>query len=482
MSSEIQSNNSAAPAEQSGAGTIASGDNGQNGRPQRSAWSGKLAFILAGAASAVGLGNLWRFPTLAAKYGGGMFILTYFVLAFTFGISLLLLETALGRKTKLSVIDAFSSLNRKWKFAGVLAAAVPFIITPYYCVIGGWVTKYLTSYIVEPGNVSGSDFFGNFISSPVASYVFMLIFMAICFVVVGLGVKNGIEKANYVMMPLLLIMAVGISIFVLMQPGAIEGAAYYLIPDFSKFSPELVINALGQMFYSLSLAMGIMVTYGSYLNKKENLTESVASIAGFDLVVSFLAGLMIVPAAFLALGLSEGGVMAAGPSLMFVTLPTVFEGMGSAVQIVGAVFFVLVLFAALTSAISLVEACTSIVADANRWSRKKALAVVAAVVVVVGCIVNAGYNGLSWIEPMGPGTQILDFFDFLSNSVLMPIVALLTCIFVGWIIKPKAIIDEVRVSSKFKLAPAWKVMIKYIAPILIIIILLSNIIPMIFPA
>lgn len=449
-----------------------------DGRPQRSVWSGKIAFILAGAASAVGLGNLWRFPTLAAKYGGGMFLLTYLVLCFTFGVSLLLLETALGRKTKLSVIDAFSSLNRKWKFAGILAAAVPFIITPYYCVIGGWVTKYLASYVVEPGNVSADGFFTGFITSPVASYVFMLVFMAICFTVVGLGVKNGIEKANYVMMPLLLVMAVGIAIFVLVQPGAVEGAAYYLIPDFSKFSPELVINALGQMFYSCSLAMGIMVTYGSYLSKKENLTQSVASIAGFDLIVSFLAGLMIVPAAFLVLGLGEGGVMAAGPSLMFVTLPGVFDSMGSAAQIVGAVFFLLVLFAALTSAISLVEACTSIVADANKWSRGKALAVVAVVVVVVGCIVNAGYSGLSWIEPMGEGSSLLDFFDFISNSVLMPIVALLTCIFVGWIIKPKTIIDEVRASSKFKLAGAWTAMVKYIAPILVLVILLTNIIPM----
>ena len=446
-------------------------------------WSGKLAFILAGAASAVGLGNLWRFPTLAAKYGGGMFILTYFVLAFTFGISLLLLETALGRQTKLSVIGAFSSLRKRWKFVGVLAALVPFIITPYYCIIGGWVTKYLASYVAEgAGAVAADGFFTGFITDPVFTYVFMIIFMLICIGVVALGVKNGIEKANMVMMPLLLIMAVGISIFVLMQPGALEGAAYYLIPDFSKFSPDLVINALGQMFYSLSLAMGIMVTYGSYLDKKENLTQSVASIAGFDLVVSFLAGLMIVPAAFMALGLGDGGTMNAGPSLMFVTLPGVFEGMGGAAQIIGIVFFVLVLFAAATSAISLIEACTSIIQDGTHWSRGKSLFAFSVFVIAAGCFINAGYNVLIWMEPLGPGTQLLDFFDFLSNSVMMPIVALLTCIFVGWIIKPKEIIDEVRVSSKFAAAGAWTVMIKYIAPILVIVILVANVLPMIFPA
>ncbi|MBQ9002927.1 MAG: sodium-dependent transporter [Eggerthellaceae bacterium] len=444
---------------------------------ERSVWSGKLAFILAGAASAVGLGNLWRFPTLAAKYGGGMFIFTYFVLAFTFGISLLLLETALGRHTKLSVIGAFSSLRKRWKFVGVLAAAVPFIITPYYCIIGGWVTKYLASYVAQGADAVAVDgFFTSFITDPVFTYVFMLIFMLLCLGVVALGVKNGIEKANFVMMPLLIVFAVGIAIFVLMQPGAAEGAAYYLIPDFSKFSPELVINALGQMFYSLSLAMGIMVTYGSYLDKKESLTQSVASIAGFDLLVSFISGLMIVPAAFLALGLAEGGTMSAGPSLMFVTLPAVFNGMGGAATFVGIVFFVLVLFAAMTSAISLIEACTSIVQDGTHWSRKKSLIVTGIVLIVAGCFINAGYNALIWIEPLGPGTQLLDFFDFLSNSVMMPIVALLTCVFVGWVIKPKVIIDEVRASAKFSLAGAWTVMIKYIAPILVVAILVWNVI------
>ncbi len=452
--------------------------NGKSGTHHitRSAWSGKMGFILAGAASAVGLGNLWRFPTLAAKYGGGMFIFTYFVLAFTFGISLLLLETALGRHTKLSVIGAYSKLNSRWKFVGVLAAAVPFIITPYYCIIGGWVTKYLCSYVAEGADaVAAEGFFTSFITDPAFTYVFMIVFMLLCIGVVALGVKNGIEKANMIMMPLLLVMAIGVAIFVLMQPGAVEGAAYYLIPDFSKFSPELVINALGQMFYSLSLAMGIMVTYGSYLDKKESLTQSVASIAGFDLLVSFLSGLMIVPAAFMALGLAEGGTMSAGPSLMFVTLPMVFEGMGGAATVIGIVFFVLVLFAAATSAISLIEACTSIIQDGTGWSRGKSLGLCAAFVIVAGCFINAGYNVLIWIEPLGPGTQLLDFFDFLSNSVMMPIVALLTCIFVGWIIKPKAIIDEVRASSKFSLAGPWTAMVKYIAPVLVVVILGWNI-------
>ena len=441
----------------------------------RSAWSGKWAFILAAAASAVGLGNMWRFPYLAAKYGGGTFLLTYLVLVFTFGVSLLLLETALGRKTGQSAIGAFKQFGKKYAFIGVLASTVPFIITPYYCIIGGWVTKYAAAYLINGPEAlaDGGDFFTGFITSNTESFLWMLLFMAIVFIVVSLGVKGGIEKANLIMMPTLIVMAIAIAVYTLTQPGAIDGALYYLVPDFSKFSPELVIGALGQMFYSLSLAMGIMITYGSYLDRKSSLTQSVTRIGCFDVGVSFLAGLMIVPAAFVAMGSGEAVAANSGPSLMFVILPTVFADMGGAATVVGFLFFLLVLFAALTSAISLTETCTSIVQDGAGWSRKKALCAVIGVVTVAGIFVNLGYNGLSFIEPMGEGTTLLDFFDFISNSVIMPIVALLTCIFVGWIIKPKAIVDEVKISSEFKVEKAWTVIIKYVAPVLVVVILVA---------
>ncbi len=442
---------------------------------KRASWSGKWAFILAAAASAVGLGNMWRFPYLAAKYGGGTFLITYLVLVFTFGVSLLLLETALGRKTGQSAIGAFSSFGKKYTFIGVLASAVPFIITPYYCIIGGWVTKYAASYLGAGADAlaDGGGFFTSFITSNVESYVWMLVFMILVFVVVGLGVKGGIEKANLVMMPALIIMAIAIAIYTLTMPGAVDGALYYLTPDFSKFSPELVISALGQMFYSLSLAMGIMITYGSYMRKQDSLTSSVVRIGGFDIGVSFLAGLMIVPAAFVAMGSGEAVASNAGPSLMFITLPGVFADMEGMAAVIGFVFFLLVLFAALTSAISLTETLVSIVQDGLKCTRAKALGIVIAFVVIVGAFINAGYNGLAFIEPLGAGTSLLDFADFFSNSVLMPIVALLTCIFVGWIVKPKTIVDEVRISAPFKAAGAWSIMIKYIAPVLVIIILVA---------
>ena len=447
----------------------------ESASPARASWSGKWAFILAAAASAVGLGNMWRFPYLAAKFGGGTFLLTYLVLVATFGLSLLLLETALGRHTRQSVIGAFSHFGKKYIWIGILAAVVPFIITPYYCIIGGWVTKYMVAYITNgPAALAdGGTFFTGFISSNVESYVWMLIFMALVFFVVALGVQGGIEKANRIMMPALIVMAVAIAIYTLTMPGAVEGALYYLTPDFSKFSPELVIGALGQMFYSLSLAMGIMITYGSYMRKQDSLTSSVVRIGGFDLGVSFIAGLLIVSAAFVAMGSGDAVAAKAGPSLMFVTLPTVFVDMGGMATFIGFLFFLLVLFAALTSAISLVETLVSIVHDGLQCTRAKALGIVIAFVVIAGAIINAGYNGLSFIEPLGAGSSILDFADFISNSVLMPIVALLTCVFVGWIVKPKTIIDEVRISSKFSAAGAWTIMIKYIAPVLVIIILVA---------
>ena len=445
---------------------------------KRASWSSKWAFVLAAAATAVGLGNMWRFPYLAAKYGGGTFLITYLILVATFGLSLLLLESALGRTTRKSAIGAYSHFGKKFLWIGVLVSLVPFIITPYYCIIGGWVTKYAVAYLTAgPAALAdGGTFFSAFMTSNVESYLWMGIFMALAFCVVGFGVEKGIERVNSVLMPALIVMALGIAIFVLTLPGALEGAAYYLVPDFSKFSAELVINALGQMFYSLSLAMGITITYGSYMRKQDSLTTSVTQIAGFDFGVSFLAGLAIVPAAFVAMGSAEAVATKSGPSLMFITLPQVFNTLDTTVAtIVGFVFFLLVFFAALTSAIGLTEACVSIVQDGMHWPRRQAFVAVVAVVVVLGIFVNAGYNVLSGIQPLGEGSSLLDFFDFISNSVLMPIVAFLTCILIGHVVGTKVIADEVGLSAKFTGEKLHRVMIKWVAPILLVVILVAQV-------
>lgn len=435
---------------------------------ERGSFTNKLGFVLAAAGSAVGLGNLWRFPYLAAKYGGGIFLLVYLVLAVTFGFALMITEIALGRKTRLSAVGAYGSLDKRFRGLGYLACAVPFIITPYYCIIGGWVLKYFVVFLTNHAGTAANDtFFNEFIAQPAAPVIYFLIYMLLGVIVVILGVDSGIEKASRIMMPVLIVMTVFISIFSVTQPGAMEGVIYYLKPDFSRFNATTVLAAMGQLFYSMSLAMGIMITYGSYMKKDAHLEQSVRQIEIFDTGVAFMAGLMIIPAVFAFSGGSEEA-LGKGPSLMFVTLPKVFESMKFG-TLIGAVFFLLVLFAALTSSISLTETLVSIVTDKFGWSRKKAAFIIMIFLIAVGIPVSLGFGVWSFIAPLG--MTLLDFFDFISNSVLMPIVAFLTCIFVGYVIKPKVIIEEAEVNGEFKFKRFYTVIIKYIAPVCLVAIL-----------
>ncbi len=438
---------------------------------ERSSFTGKIGFVLAAAGSAVGLGNIWRFPYLAAKYGGGIFLLTYLVLAVTFGFALMITEIAIGRKTGLSAIGAFKKLDKRFSFIGWLGALIPVIILPYYSVIGGWVTKYLWTFLSGGGSeaAKGMDYFGSFIAQPVEPLFWFLIFLGITAVVVFFGVEKGVEKVSKIMMPILVFLSMVIAIYSMFLPGAMEGVLYYIKPDFSKFSVELVLGAMGQLFYSMSLAMGIMITYGSYMKKDVSIESSVHQIEIFDTGIAFLAGLMIVPATYV---FSGGGNMNAGPGLMFGTLPQVFEGMPAG-HFVGALFFLLVLFAALTSSISLMETVVSIVQDKLRWSRPLSCLVVFAGALLLGAPSSLG-NGL-WSNIKLIGMDILTFFDFISNSVMMPIVALLTCVFVGYILKPQSIIEEIEISSPFRAKTLFTVVIKYIAPICIVLILISSV-------
>lgn len=435
---------------------------------QRGSFSNKLGFVLAAAGSAVGLGNLWRFPYLAAKYGGGIFLLVYLILAVSFGFVLMITEIALGRKTRLSTIGAYEALNKKFRFLGYLSSAVPFIITPYYCVIGGWVLKYLTVFLCnQTSEAVADDFFGNFIAQPVAPVIFFVIYVTAGVIIVRFGVEKGIEKASRVMMPILVVISIIISVFSIMQPGAIEGVKYYLLPDFSRFNATTVMAAMGQLFYSMSLAMGIMITYGSYMKKETNLEQSVRQIELFDTGIAFMAGLMIIPAVFAFSGGSEEA-LGKGPGLMFITLPKVFDNMAFGTAI-GAIFFLLVLFAALTSSISLTETLVSIVSDKFGWSRKKSCWIILAFLIAVGVPVSLGFGVWSFIAPLG--MSLLDFCDFVSNSVMMPIVAFLTCIFIGYVVKPKIIIEEVEENGTFKFKKFYEIIIKYVAPICLVGIL-----------
>ena len=449
---------------------------------KRASWSGSLAFVLAASASAVGLGNFWRFPYLAAKYGGGLFIAMYFILSLTLGFTLLITEIAIGRYSKQSQLTAFDKIGHpRWNFLGVLATIVPLFILPYYNVIGGWVVKYFTAYVKVLAGGGGlenpQEFFNAFIASPWDPFVCMTIFSVATYVVILIGVKNGIEKANLVMMPVLLLMACGIAIYVATLPGAAEGIKFYLVPDFSNCDnlAKVVLGAMGQMFYSLSLAMGIMITYGSYMRRCDSVPKASVRIVAADTFVATLAGCMIIPVVVMFAMSSGGGRAAidAGPGLMFVTLPKVFACLGPAGIWVGFVFFVLVLFAALTSAISMTEACVAAVCDYFRINRLASVVVVGVWSIALGSVSAFGYGRWSDFKPCG--LPALEFFDA-SMNVLTPIVAALICIFAGWVLRPKRILAECRRDGSavgFKLF--YVVMVKFIAPLLVLAILVSEI-------
>ena len=441
---------------------------------ERSSFSGKLGYVLAVAGSAVGLGNIWRFPYLAAKYGGGIFLLVYLILMLTFGYVLIVSETTLGRLTRKSPVGAFGKFGKSlpFKIGGWVNAIIPMLIIPYYSVIGGWVFKYLFEYLRGSTDALAEDsYFTGFITAGASVEVWFLIFTLVVLLIIVAGVEHGIEKVSKMMMPVLVILAVVVSIYSVTRPGALEGVKYFLIPNFDNFSWMTIVAAMGQMFYSLSIAMGILYTYGSYMKKDVDIEQSTSQIEVFDTAIAFLAGLMIIPAVFSFFN-GDPEKLKAGPSLMFITLPKVFASMGMG-RIIGIVFFLLVLLAALTSAISLAESCVSTLEDQLGWKRNIASVVIGIIIVVLGSFSALGFGMLDFVQILG--MSILDFFDFLTNSLMMPIAALSTCILIVYVVGVDKIVEEVETSSKFKRKGIYKFFIKYLAPICILIILVSSI-------
>ena len=451
-------------------------------KEKRASWSGSIAFVLAASASAVGLGNLWRFPYLAAKYGGGVFIAVYLLLSLTLGFTLLVTEIALGRYSRQSQLTAFRQLGHpRWNFLGVLSTIIPLFILPYYNVIGGWVVKYFAAYVKLVSGSGGLEnpqaFFESFIAAPWDPFVCMLLFTVVTCAVIIIGVKNGIEKANLVMMPILLVMACCIAVYVAMLPGAGEGIRFYLIPDFSSCDNigKVVLGAMGQMFYSLSLAMGIMITYGSYMRRCDSVPKASVRIVAADTFVAVLSGFMIIPVVVMFATASGGGRAAidAGPGLMFVTLPKVFASLGPAGIWIGFLFFVLVLFAALTSAISMTEACVAAVCDFFRIKRIFSVLLVCVWSVALGAVSAFGYG--RWADFKPCGLPALEFFDA-SMNVLTPVAAALICVYVGWVLRPKRILAECqRDGSAVGFKVFYVVMVKFVAPVLVLAILVSEV-------
>ena len=442
---------------------------------QRGSFTGKLGFVLSAAGASVGLGNIWRFPYLAAKYGGGAFLLVYIILALTFGYTMIIAETAIGRSTQKSPVSAFSFYSKSpfAKAGGWLNAIVPMLICPYYSVIGGWVCKYLYAFLTTDMDTITSDtFFTDFITNGGSAELWFCVFLALTLAIIYMGVENGIERVSKIMMPILLVLAVVISVYTITRPGAMDGVAYLLIPHPENFSWMTVVSAMGQMFYSLSIAMGILITFGSYMKKEVSIEDSTHQVEFFDTAIAILAGMMIIPAVFAFSG-GDPEHLKAGPSLMFVTMPKIFASMGFG-RMIGILFFTLVLFAALTSSIALTESAVSTLADEFKWSRVKCTTIMAAIMLFLGTLSCLGYGPLAFFTIIG--MPFLDFFDFLTNSVMMPIAALAICLLVTRCMGLERLEQEVEVDGHpFRRKMIFRVMIRYIAPIFVLIILLSSI-------
>ena len=442
---------------------------------KRSAFSGKIGFVLSAAGASVGLGNIWRFPYLAAKYGGGIFLLVYILLAVTFGYTMIVAETALGRMTHKSPVSAYAHFGKGKgiRFGGWINAIIPILIVPYYSVIGGWVIKYLAEYIRGNGTKLAEDgYFGSFISNGVSTELCFVIFCLITLAIIYAGVQNGIERVSKMMMPVLVVLSVVIAIYSVTRPGAIAGVKYFLVPNVKNFSWMTVVAAMGQMFYSLSIAMGILITFGSYMKKDTSIEDATRNVEVFDTAIAIMAGLMIIPAVFAFSG-GDPDTLQAGPSLMFITIPKVFANMGLGTG-VGILFFLLVLFAALTSSIALTESAVATFEDELGWGRKKSTVVIGLIMIGLGTLSSLGYGPLGFVKILG--MQFLDLFDFLTNSVMMPIAAFVTSLLVSRVVGIDKIEEEIRHGeSKFRRKKIFVVMIKYLCPIFALIILLSSV-------
>mgnify|MGYP001047999959 FL=1 len=441
----------------------------------RSMFSGKLGFVLSAAGASVGLGNIWRFPYLAAKYGGGIFLLIYILLALTFGYTMIVAETSLGRMTRKSPVGAFASFTKSHtlKAGGWINAIIPILIVPYYSVIGGWVIKYLFEYICGNGTKLAEDgYFSMFISDGMSAEICFVIFALITLTIIFAGVRNGIERVSKFMMPILVVLSVIIAIYSVTRPGALKGIQYFLVPNLENFSWMTVVSAMGQMFYSLSIAMGILVTFGSYMKKETSIENSTRNVEVFDTAIAIMAGLMIIPAVFAFSG-GDPNTLQAGPSLMFITIPKVFASMGLGTA-VGILFFVLVLFAAVTSSIALTESAVSTFEDELHWNRKKSTVVIGIIMLALGTLSSLGYGPLDAVKILG--MQFLDFFDFLTNSVMMPIAAIATCLLVSRVIGVDRIEEEMtQKGGTFRRKKIFVMMIKYLCPVFAAIILISSV-------
>lgn len=440
----------------------------------RGTWNTKFGFILAAAGSAVGLGNIWRFPTEAASNGGAAFLIVYLICVFLIGFPIMIAELSIGRSSQKNPVGAFKALsnNKFFPLVGLWGVLCGVMILSFYTVIAGWTFSHVFVEIFTFLGMDGTATLLSDVGNGYVNSVFALLFMGVTISIIRGGVSEGIERATKLMMPLLILILIIMTVYVVFQPGAAEGLKVYLMPDFSMITPQLVLAALGQAFFSLSLGMGALITYGSYLSKKENIVEAAGYVTLSDVGIAFLAGLLIMPTVYLAQAqgveiFDPEGNFLAGPALIFQILPELFSQMGGLFGLLfGVSFFFLLSLAALTSTISLLEVPTSYVIDEHGIRRKKAALYVGLSVLVLSLIISFY-------------TVLINHIDFIFSVIGLPLGGLMICIFIGYFWKTKSAVDEMK--SGFKnikdswFTNLWSIFIKFICPIIIIIILVQTI-------
>lgn len=441
---------------------------------KRGLWASRMGFVLAASGSAIGLGNVWKFPYITGQNGGGAFVLIYLVCIFIVGLPIMLAEFTLGRKTNLNPVGAFKTLEPKspWVGVGYMGVVAGFLILSFYGVVGGWTLAYIVksfsqSVLEFQSSTDAGQFFGAFIANPKEVLIYHALFMGICMAIVIKGIHGGIEKACDIMMPTLVVILLILMVRSLTLPGAMQGVEFYLYPDFSKISPSVILIAMGQAFFSLSLGMGAMLTYGSYLPAKENLTAATVYVVLFDTMIALLVGMVIFPAVF-AMGLEP----TEGPSLVFSVLPTVFSSMpfGTVVSII---FFILLAIAAITSGISLLEVVVAYFIDQLGWQRKKAVLIVGGVIFLLGVPSGLSFGVMSDVKFMG--MTFFDNVDNIASNYLLPLGGMLTAIFVGWkwgIVKAQEEIEKHE--TLFHWARQWGFLIRYITPVAVAIVFFAK--------
>ena len=438
---------------------------------KREQWSSKFGFIMSAAGSAVGLGNIWKFPYICGTNGGALFLIFYIAFVILLGYPILMTELAIGRNGEQNAVESCKKIHPKFGIAGGLGIAGSFAVLSYYCVVGGWVMKYLFACI--SGSIPESDYFSDYAAQTVEPIIWLCIFLIINALIVISGVSKGIERVSSILLPLLLIFLFGIMIYSLSLPNAMTGVEFFLYPDFSAINGfsdivSIAVKALGQVFFSLSLGMGTLITYGSYLSRSTDLRKSTATIVIIDTIIAVISGLTILPAVF-SMGLEPDE----GAGLIFSTLTAVFNNLKGG-TILAAVFFALVLFAAITSAISLMEVIAAFLSERYKLSRKAAVWLPVIPIALICIAASLSFGGLSDFTIMG--MNIFDLLIFISDQIIMPIGGFCLCILAGWLWKKEDMKKELTSDSKFpfRMYSAFRFMIRYLSPAMIIIVFISS--------